>query len=313
MVNKNLVSIVIATFNRADLIGETLDSVINQTYSDWECIVVDDGSSDKTEEVVGKFIEVDKRISFYKRPKSLPKGPNSSRNYGIDKSKGNYILSLDSDDWLLSNHLEMKMKVINAAPHAVGVLSKTIMVDNNKKEIKRETRTLLTDNLLEDFISLKISWYMHDIIWKRSFLEGKMLFNEKLLKMLDRDFHIRRLAEEPKLVLVDEYLALYRIHENSNSSNSDYTVAESRHNAIINILDALNKKEKLSNNIKFYLFKHQVQNLVVLYRHPKCILLYFKLITKTFNFKTEYFKWVFKLVFAYISFKLTHRGLRFVQ
>jgi len=169
----NTVSIIIATFNRADLIRETIESVIEQTYSDWECIIVDDGSSDNTEEVVNKFIEIDKRIQFYHRPTSRPKGPNTSRNYGIEKSTGSYILSLDSDDWLLANHLEIKIRAINANPDAVGVLSKTIMVDNNKKEIKKETRTFLTDNLLEDFVSLKISWYMHDIIWRRSFLEGK--------------------------------------------------------------------------------------------------------------------------------------------
>jgi len=309
----NTVSIIIATFNRADLIRETIESVIEQTYSDWECIIVDDGSSDNTEEVVNKFIEIDKRIQFYHRPTSRPKGPNTSRNYGIEKSTGSYILSLDSDDWLLANHLEIKIRAINANPDAVGVLSKTIMVDNNKKEIKKETRTFLTDNLLEDFVSLKISWYMHDIIWRRSFLEGKMLYNDKLLKMLDRDFHIRRLAEEPNLVLVDDYLALYRIHENSNSSNSDYKVAESRHNAIIHILDSLKDEKKLSNKIMFFLFKHQVQNLVVLYKHPKCISLYLNLITKTFNFSSIYLKWLSKLVMGYISFKLTNRGLRFIQ
>lgn len=309
----NTVSIIIATFNRADLIGEAIESILEQSYSDWECIIVDDGSSDNTEEVVSKFIERDKRIQFYHRHKNRPKGPNSSRNFGIEKSKGNYILSLDSDDWLLPSHLEKKMKALNANPDAVGVLSKTIMVDNNKKELKKETRTFLTDNLLEDFISLKISWYMHDIIWRRSFLDGKMLYNEKLLKMLDRDFHIRRLAENPNLILVDDYLALYRIHENSNSSNSDYKVAESRHNAIIHILDSLNQQKKLTSKIKFYLFKHQVQNLVVLHKHPKCIKLYLNIIAKTFNFSLDYIQWLFKLGLGYISFKLTNRGLRFVQ
>ncbi|WP_339836291.1 glycosyltransferase family 2 protein [uncultured Flavobacterium sp.] len=309
----NTVSIIIATFNRADLIGETIESVIKQTYQDWECIVVDDGSSDNTEEVVQKFSEIDKRIHFFHRPKERIKGPNASRNFGIEKATGYYILSLDSDDWLLPYHLEKKIKAININSATVGVLSKTIMVDNNKNEIKKETRTFLTNNLLEDFISLKISWYMHDIIWRRSFLNGKILYNENLLKMLDRDFHIRRLAEEPKLVLVDEYLALYRIHENSNSSNSDSKVAESRHNAIINILDALDKEKKLSNKIKYFLFKHQVQNLVVLHKHPKCITLYLNLIAKTFNFSLDYLKWMLKLGLGYISFKLTNRGLRFVQ
>ncbi|WP_264553466.1 glycosyltransferase family 2 protein [Flavobacterium sp. N2038] len=312
MGHKNLVSIVIATYNRANLIAETLESVLAQTYENWECIIVDDGSSDNTEEVVAKYT-TDERIRFFKRPEERIKGPNASRNYGIENSFGEFIMSLDSDDWILSDYLQKKIEIFQNQPEVDGVLSKTIMVNNEKEIIKKELRTKITNNLLEDFISLNISWYMHDILWRRSFLQDKILYNERLLKMLDRDFHIRRLIEEPNLFLVDEYLALYRIHENSNSSNSDYNVAESRHKAILQIVGALKKENKLSDRIKFYLFKHQVQNLIVLYKHPKCIELYLNLIGKTFNFSLEYLKWLLKFSIGYVSFKLTKRGLRFIQ
>lgn len=307
------VSIVVATYNRAKIIGETIDSVLDQTYTNWECIIVDDGSNDNTEQVVAEYSNKDSRIKFFKRPETRKKGPNASRNFGIENSDGEFILSLDSDDWILPNHLELKVKVFQENPSIEGVLSKTIMVNDNKVTIKEEDRTFLTQNLLEDFVSLKISWYMHDLMWRRLFLNKKMLYNESLLKMLDRDFHIRRLAEEPKLYLVDEYLSLYRIHENSNSSNNDIYVAESRHNAIINIIDALSDMKKLSSTIKFYLFKHQVQNLVVLYKHPKCLELYFGLIKRTFHFKIVYLKWLLKFIIGYISFKLFGKGLRFIQ
>ncbi|MHC0447313.1 glycosyltransferase family 2 protein [Flavobacterium sp. 3-218] len=312
MINNNLVSIIIATYNRASLIAETLDSILAQTYQNWECIIVDDGSSDNTEEIVAKYYD-DSRIRFFKRPEERMKGPNSSRNYGIENSFGEFIMSLDSDDWILPDYLQKKMEIFKEKPEVNGVLSKTIMVNNEKETIKKELRTKLTNNLLEDFISLNVSWYMHDILWRKDFLNNKILYNESLLKMLDRDFHIRRLIEEPTLFLVDEYLALYRIHENSNSSNSDFYVAESRHNAIIEIISSLKDVNKLSSGIKFYLFKHQVQNLVVLYKHPKCIHIYLNLIFKTFDFNFQYFKWLIKLILGYVSFKLTKRGLRFVQ
>ena len=313
MMHENLVSIVIATYNRANLIAETLDSILAQIYQNWECIIVDDGSSDNTEEVVANYITTDARIRFFKRPAERIKGPNSSRNYGIENSSGEFIMSLDSDDWILPDYLQKKIEVFKDLPQVDGVLSKTIMVNNKKEIIKKETRTKLTNNLLEDFISLNVSWYMHDVVWRKEFLKDKILYNEKLLKMLDRDFHIRRLIEEPNLFLVDEYLALYRIHENSNSSNSDCYVAESRHNAIMQIISSLKNGNKLSSRIKFYLFKHQVQNLIVLYKHPKCIYLYLNLIFKTFSFDIQYFKWLLKLKLGYVSFKLTKRGLRFVQ
>lgn len=313
MNTENLVSIIIATFNRANLIAETLESVLEQTYEDWECIIVDDGSTDKTYEIVSKFTEKDKRIKFFNRPLDIPKGPNGSRNFGIKMSNGNFILSLDSDDWLLPQHLEEKIRVFKSNYFIEGVLSKTIMVNDNKEVIGREERTKLSLNLIEDFITLKVSWYMHDIMWKKTFLEGKMLYNEKLLKWLDRDFHIRRLAEEPNLFLLDDYLSLYRIHENSNSSNSNYRVLETRHQAVIDIIDLLRRKKLLNTAIKIFFLKYQVQNLVVLYQSPRVFSLYWNLIKRTACVNWAYFTWLAKLTIGYVSFKLTGRGLKIIQ
>lgn len=98
MSEKALVSIIIPTYNRAHLIGETLDSVLRQTYSDWECIVVDDGSTDETSEIVQCYLDKDSRFKYYLRPRIRPKGANACRNYGFELSKGEYIQWLDSDD-----------------------------------------------------------------------------------------------------------------------------------------------------------------------------------------------------------------------
>lgn len=79
-----LVSIIIPTYNRAHLIGETLDSVMAQTYTNWECIVVDDGSTDNTAELLVVYCNKDNRFQYHHRPKDRPKGANAYRNYGID-------------------------------------------------------------------------------------------------------------------------------------------------------------------------------------------------------------------------------------
>ncbi|WP_372938266.1 glycosyltransferase family 2 protein, partial [Seonamhaeicola sp.] len=86
-----LVSIIIPTYNRAHLIGETLDSVLAQTYTHWECIVVDDGSSDHTSQVVATYCKNDARFQYHQRPLDRPKGANACRNYGFELSKGEYI------------------------------------------------------------------------------------------------------------------------------------------------------------------------------------------------------------------------------
>ena len=76
MNNDFLVSIIIATYNRAELLSETIISVIEQSYINWECIIVDDGSTNNTNEIVANFIQKDKRIRYFNRPKNIPKGPN---------------------------------------------------------------------------------------------------------------------------------------------------------------------------------------------------------------------------------------------
>jgi glycosyltransferase involved in cell wall biosynthesis len=86
-----LVSIIIPTYNRAHLIGETLDSVLAQTYQNWECIIVDDDSTDKTDEVVGAYVEKDSRFKYYHRPDEHLPGGNGARNYGFKMSTGEYV------------------------------------------------------------------------------------------------------------------------------------------------------------------------------------------------------------------------------
>src|SRR5699024_7007376 len=100
-----LISIIIPTFNRAHLIGETLDSIIAQTYQNWECIVVDDGSTDNTDEVLKAYCEKDPRFVFITKPKQLLPKPSASRNLGIKLSKANFINFLDSDDLMLAHKI----------------------------------------------------------------------------------------------------------------------------------------------------------------------------------------------------------------
>ena len=94
---KTKISIVMPTYNRAHLIRETLESVLNQTFKSWECIIVDDQSTDNTNEVVKPFLK-DKRFIYTTKPYGYLKGANASRNYGLEISTGNYIYWFDSDD-----------------------------------------------------------------------------------------------------------------------------------------------------------------------------------------------------------------------
>ena len=112
MLEQPLVSIIIPTYNRAHLIGETLDSVLAQTYQNWECLVVDDGSTDGTKSVISQYITNDGRIKFFKRPENKPKGANACRNIGLNEAQGKYIVFFDSDDLMYIDFIEKQAKTL---------------------------------------------------------------------------------------------------------------------------------------------------------------------------------------------------------
>ena len=105
-----MVSVIIPTFNRAYLLGRAVESVLSQTYNNYEIIVVDDGSDDGTGEIIESF---NKRVRFFRIPHS---GVSKARNTGIEKAKGDWISFLDSDDYWLPQKLEKQMTYLNANP-----------------------------------------------------------------------------------------------------------------------------------------------------------------------------------------------------
>jgi glycosyltransferase involved in cell wall biosynthesis len=107
---KPLISIVIPTYNRATLISGTLKSVQQQTYRNWEAIVVDDGSKDDTQEIVTELALDDRRIRFIRQDQNL--GAQAARNAGIRAARGEWVGFLDSDDLFLPNSLEIRLEAL---------------------------------------------------------------------------------------------------------------------------------------------------------------------------------------------------------
>ena len=112
--NNVLVSVIVPCYNQAQYLAETLDSVLAQTYPYWECIIVNDGSSDNTEEVANEYCEKDSRFHYYYKVNS---GLADTRNYGISQSKGFYILPLDSDDKIGSTYVEKAVMYFKKNPN----------------------------------------------------------------------------------------------------------------------------------------------------------------------------------------------------
>lgn len=102
-----LISVVIPCYNQAQYLSETLQSVLTQTYFNWECIIVNDGSQDNTEEIAAKWCKKDNRFKYLKKENG---GLSSARNAGIEIAEGEWILPLDADDYISNDYLEEAQK-----------------------------------------------------------------------------------------------------------------------------------------------------------------------------------------------------------
>ncbi|MCG9973021.1 glycosyltransferase family 2 protein [Christiangramia crocea] len=305
-----LISIIIPVYNRYEFLGETLDSIIAQTYKNWECIVVDDGSTDYMAEMMECYENSDTRIHYYKRPASMPKGANACRNYGYLQSKGDYVNWFDSDDLMNQSFLEEKLKSFEA--NTDMVISRHELVDNDGRFIRKEKRTHSSERLLKDYVCLDVSWYLPDPMYRRSFLEQKELFDEKLLRGQDRDFHIRRLLEKPNIVFVGKYLTRYRQSYSSISNDLSVEVVRSNYEAVNRQMAKVLSQDS-SNEIKYFYLKDQLKKYQYLWKvkgmSRKNFLLFRRLAFPGFHF----FRWLIKYALAVVSFNLFGKGYVFLK
>ncbi|WP_336094504.1 glycosyltransferase family 2 protein [Leeuwenhoekiella sp. CH_XMU1409-2] len=210
MQEHSLVSIIIPTYNRAHLIGETLDSVLAQTYTNWECIVVDDGSFDSSYSIVKKFCEKDKRFKAFQRPGNSIKGANSCRNIGFDQSTGDYVIWFDSDDLMTPDHLEVKLEEIQKA-QADFVIAQTQNFSENGFEAPYVYEQKPYGITAEDFILRRIHWYTYDVMLKRN-VAGRIRWNENLQSWQDYNYFCKMLLVTTKGHYIPQVLTHRRLH-----------------------------------------------------------------------------------------------------
>lgn len=213
-----LVSIIIPSYNRAHLIGETLDSVLAQTYTNWECIVVDDGSTDNTDKIMEGYIERDGRVKYYHRPAMHLSGGNGARNYGFLKSTGDYINWFDSDDIMSPNFVEAKMQPFIQNQDADVVFSAFENVNENGERTRIANHSF-SGNILDDLVDGHVSFGPYSFMLCRDKI-GEIKYDETLRKNQDLDFFFRffTASDQLKIAHVDEILFTVRRHSGSMTS-----------------------------------------------------------------------------------------------
>lgn len=209
------VSIIIPAYNRGSLIGETLMSITVQTHTRWECLVIDDGSTDETYRIVDQFRSEDARFRLISRPDHLPAGANSCRNFGLVQSHGELINWCDSDDLLMPNCLAKKvMALTNKSLDFVVSRSRHFSEDRTSQFDGFDYGDTSYPLQLENFGTQKVGWLSLDVMYRRDSLEG-IKWDETLNNGHEFNFNCKYLARNPRGQFLDEPLALVRRHPNS--------------------------------------------------------------------------------------------------
>ena len=137
-----LISVIVPCYNQAQYLDECLQSVLDQTYQNWECIIVNDGSPDHTEEVANKWLEKDPRFRYIDKENG---GLSSARNAGLKEAKGEWIQFLDCDDKINTISFELLTKII--AEKKVEIIGFSYLVNENNK-LSKDITLKIFDNVV---------------------------------------------------------------------------------------------------------------------------------------------------------------------
>jgi len=207
-----LVSIITPTYNSEKYIEQTIQSVQNQTYKNWEMIIVDDGSTDNTNEIIAKIAQLDNRIKLLRMV--VNSGPAKARNLGIANVTGKYMTFLDADDIWFPDFITTSITTINET----GVP----FVFSSVKRCDEQGNCIYTDFIVPKKVTNFDILKSNSIVCSTAFLDierlGKKTMPE-IFKRQDMGLWLQYLKEIPFAYGIQEPKAIYRIRENSLSRN----------------------------------------------------------------------------------------------
>lgn len=203
-----MLSIIMSVYNNEKTLSLTLDSVLSQTYQDFEFIIVDDCSTDNSAKIIETYQQIDNRIVFIKNEINL--GLPKSLNKAANASKGNYIARIDGDDICMLDRFEKQLKYMNDNPYTDILGTGAILIDQDGNEVGSVLMPQTNDEIKKD-IRYKNPMIHPSIVMKKSALEGLHGYDEKLRKAQDLDLWARAIDEKKVFHNLQEPLIKYRV------------------------------------------------------------------------------------------------------
>ncbi|MCD0471084.1 glycosyltransferase family 2 protein [Flavobacterium sp. JAS] len=218
------VSIIIPSYNRAEYLNDALQSVLDQTHTNWECIIVDDGSSDNTKELVEKWIVKDGRFKYVYKKNG---GASSARNAGLHLAKGEFIQFLDSDDFMSKFKIEKQLTYFNEMIDIV-ICDFFPFDQQTGSFLSSRYRNPFPDvsNYIRDIIinwEIDLSIPCHCVLFKSKLLHQNRFidFDESLVNHEDWVFWVQLFYYSSGIYNLQESLVSYRIHNKSLCADNE--------------------------------------------------------------------------------------------
>jgi glycosyltransferase involved in cell wall biosynthesis len=288
------VSVIIPHYNRGNQCQSTIESIQNQLFKNWECIIVDDGSEIHFVEELKEIIQKDARFSLIKRPDSLPKGANACRNYGLEVSKGKYIQWFDSDDIMFPDFLESKVDYLNQNEGINYVVSQTAWNCPELNLGKAYSHNLDSSDVFRSYINGETFFLIHGPLFRKSFFERVGKFDVKLKKHQEFEFFFRVLFQDKNFGIIPKVTAEHIVHENQMTlqKKSELELIRLSTDAFFRIIKFVrhktheNKKtmlqallNRIRTNLKKFIFRGDIQYVLIsgyYYSILKCQLVFNK-------------------------------------
>ena len=213
------VTIIMATYNREKFIVETLKSIQNQTFQNWECLIIDDGGTDNTIDVISNILETDSRFKFLKRSDTYQKGLPGCRNYGLDLAQGDYIIFFDDDDIVHPMNLELCVKELENSNYSFCRYIRTVFTGDFEYnfDLSNEFSSFLIDYKdTEDLLTHKLPFNSCAIMWHKNCFNDNR-FIEHLMYAEEWELYSRILSSGIKGISINKNLFFGRKHPNSNT------------------------------------------------------------------------------------------------
>ena len=215
--SKALISIIVPIYNVEKYLRQCLDSIQDQSYQNFECLLINDGSPDNSADICKEYVSKDPRFRYIEKENG---GVSSARNLGIEHSKGEYITFIDSDDWVDSDYLEVLYKSLTdeKADVAVSTYKQFNMDDNNyyvhSYQRGYEKKIFTGPELIDEFIALDTFDHSYRFVCGklvRKCLLDKIAFNEKTTLGEDMEFWLKLYLISNKIVYVNRDSYVYRV------------------------------------------------------------------------------------------------------